>query len=98
MFRKPAPYSGQLLDLELEGAAMRFVNSTQHFRVDRDIKVVYVSKLFEWYGKKFLAGEKRPVTGTHPGNYLLARLDDKTRTLLESGEYRNRVYRMGLDA
>lgn len=85
---KPGAYFGESLDLELEGAAKRFVNSSQHFRVDRDNKVVYVSKVFEWYGKKFLADEKRPVTGMRPEHYLLPWLDDETRKLLESGEYR----------
>ncbi len=85
---KPGAYTGKALDLELEGAATKFVNSRQHFRVDHEKKVVYVSKIFDWYGQKFLKDEKRPVAGSRPELYLLQWLDDETRKLLESGEYR----------
>lgn len=85
---KAGAYTGKSLDLELDGAAKQFVNSRQHFRVDRENKVVYVSKIFDWYGKKFLKDEKRPVSGDRPELFLLPWLDDETRKLLESGEYR----------
>lgn len=85
---QPGAYSGETLDLELEGTAKKFVNSRQHFRVDRENKVVYVSKIFDWYGQKFLKDETRAVSGNRPELYLLQWLDDETRKLLESGEYR----------
>lgn len=85
---KPGAYTGSKLNLELEGAAKQFVKSDQHFRVDHEKKVVYVSKIFDWYGKKFLKDEQRPVKGERPELFLLPWLDGETRKLLEGGEYR----------
>lgn len=85
---KPGAYNGGELDAALEGTAKRFVASPKHFRVDRDKKVVYVSKIFDWHGKNFLDDEKRAVTENRPELYLRPWLDEEARQLLESGEYR----------
>lgn len=85
---KRGAYTGSILNSELNGAAKRFVNSSQHFRVDQENKVVYVSKIFDWYGKKFLKDEKRPVADGRAELFLLPWLDDETRKLLEDGDYR----------
>ncbi len=85
---KPGAYTGKSLDAELDGDAVRFTKSGKHFRFDHEKKVVYVSKLFDWYGKKFLNDEKRPVAEGKPELFLLPYLDDVSRKLLESGKYR----------
>lgn len=85
---KPGAYTGKSLDAELDGDAVRFTKSGKHFRFDHEKKIVYVSKLFDWYGKKFLNDEKRPVAEGKPELFLLPYLDDVSRKLLESGKYR----------
>jgi len=85
---KSGAYTGKSLDAELDGDAVRFTKSGKHFRFDHEKKIVYVSKLFDWYGKKFLNDEKRPVAEGKPELFLLPYLDDVSRKLLESGKYR----------
>lgn len=46
------------LDEELDAAMREFVTSEQHVRVDRAARVVYLSKIFEWFTDDFLEYEK----------------------------------------
>lgn len=85
-------YFGKTLDKDLEAAAKRFVSDERHFKVDLKKKEVHISKIFEWYGKKFLKDPKRPVKGNRPELYLLNWIEDKkVRELLKSGDYKLKI-------
>ena len=84
---KPGAYTGETLDEDLEAAARRFVSDERHFRVDREANIVWISKIFEWYGPKFLKDPDRPVPQNRPELYLLSWVDEETREFLESGDY-----------
>jgi len=89
---KKGAYTGARLDKDLEAAAKLFVSDERHFKVDLKKKEVHVSKLFEWYGEKFLKDPKRPVKGKRPELYLLNWItDEKVRDLLQSGDYKLKI-------
>jgi len=86
---KSSAYKGGTLDEDLEAAAKRFVNDPRQFQVDPEQKEVRVSKIFEWYGEKFLKDPDRPVSEQRPELYLANWVDDEqTRKLLQSGQYK----------
>lgn len=78
-------WSGATLNDDLDAAARRFVSDERHFKVDREKKEVWISKIFEWYGAKFTKDPVRPAA--KPELFLLPYVDAATRTLLESGDY-----------
>jgi hypothetical protein len=84
-------YTAKSLDTDLDAAAKKFVADPRHFHVDREKGEVYVSKIFEWYGPKFLNDPDRPVKGEHSELYLGRWLDPETRTHLESGQYKLKI-------
>lgn len=84
----PTAYTGKLLDNDLEKAAKKFVNDERHFKVDKKTREVQISKIFEWYGPKFLKDPKRPVKGDRPELYLTRWVDKDVKSLLESGKYK----------
>jgi hypothetical protein len=85
---KPGAYTGETLDADLEAAARKFVTDERHFKVVPEKREVHVSKIFEWYGPKFLNDPNRPVKSERPELYLLHWIKDpETRKLLESGDY-----------
>jgi hypothetical protein len=88
---KAGAYRGSTLDEDLQAAAKRFVTDERHFKVDRENKEVAISKIFEWYGPKFLNDPDRPVQGDRPELYLTNWVDDATRDLLESGDYKLKI-------
>jgi hypothetical protein len=88
---KAGAYRGNTLNKDLEAAAHRFVTDERHFKVDPEKKEVAISKIFEWYGPKFLNDPDRPVQGDRPELYLAPWVDDATRELLESGDYKLKI-------
>lgn len=84
---KNGAWKGETLDADLEAAAKKFVADERQFKVDREKGEVHISKIFEWYGSKFLKDPQRPVKGDRPELYLANWVDPRTRKLLESGEY-----------
>lgn len=84
---KPGAYTGATLHEDLEAAARRFITDERHFKVDREKREVWISKIFEWYGPKFLKDPNRPVPDNRPELYLLTWLDQDTRQFLQSGDY-----------
>jgi len=88
---KPSAYTGKSLEEDLEAAAKKFVSDTKHFKVDKDKREVQISKIFEWYGPKFLKDPKRPVQGDKPEFYLTDWVDKDVRALLESGDYKLKI-------
>jgi Protein of unknown function, DUF547 len=89
---KPGAYHAETLDRDLDAAARKFVTDERHFKVIPEQREVHVSKIFEWYGPKFLNDPDRPVKADRPELYLLNWIKDpETRKLLESGEYELKI-------
>lgn len=88
---KPSAYAGSSLEKDLESAAERFVADERHFKVDEESGEVRVSKIFEWYGPKFLNDPNRPVKGNKPELYLTRWVDKDVRAFLESGKYQLKI-------
>lgn len=88
---KKGAYSGKSLDKDLEAAAKKFVNDPRHFSVNTETGEVQISKIFEWYGEKFLKDPERPVDGDKPELYLTRWVDKDIKKLLESGEYKLKI-------
>lgn len=88
---KAGAYNGENLDADLEAAARRFVSDPRHFSVDNESGEVSISKIFEWYGPKFLNDPVRPVNGDQPELYLTRWVDKDTKRLLESGKYKLKI-------
>lgn len=84
---KAGAYTGKNLETDLEGAAKKFVGDERHFKVDHEKKEVQISKIFEWYGEKFLKDPKLAIESGKPEGYLSYWVDEKTAKLLKSGEY-----------
>lgn len=82
-------WKGASLDADLDAAARRFVKDERHFKVDKEKKEVWISKIFEWYGEKFTKDPQRPAA--KPELFLLPYVDADTRALLESGDYKLRI-------
>jgi hypothetical protein len=88
---KAGAYAGKSLDADLEAAAKKFVSDERHFKVDKQSKEVQISKIFEWYGPKFLQDPTRPVKGEKPELYLTRWVDKDVRELLDSGDYKLKI-------
>lgn len=86
---KGSAYTGAGLDADLTAAATRFVSDPRHFKVDKEKKEIWISKIFEWYGPKFTADPKRPAD--RPESYLKYWASDDVKALLASGDYTLRI-------
>ena len=53
------------LDTTLDAAMTEFASDPRNVRIDHDAKVVYLSKIFDWFGDDFLADEREAGTD-HP--------------------------------
>lgn len=51
-------YGANNLDGQLDAQVRTFVTQPQYFRIDRENNVVYLSKIFQWYGRDFEKGFK----------------------------------------
>jgi len=88
---KAGAYKGETLDDDLESAAKKFVSDKRHFTVDKEKGEVQISKIFEWYGPKFLKDPVRKVEGDRPEAYLTHWVDKDIKEMLESGEYKLKI-------
>jgi hypothetical protein len=88
---KAGAYTGEELDTDLQAAAKKFVSDPRHFKVDKEAGEVQVSKIFEWYGDKFLKDPLRKVDGDKPELYLIHFVDKDVRDFLESGKYKLKI-------
>ena len=80
------PYSGENLDTQLDDQTRIFLRNKQRFYIDRGQKRVYLSKIFDWYGKDFIAsygeeneGDIKSSVLSFVGSYL----DQSDRKYLE---------------
>lgn len=78
-------WKGKSLHADLETVSRQFVKDERQFKIDYDKKEVWISKIFEWYGKKFTQDPDRPAV--KPELFVLPYVDDKAKTLLASGDY-----------
>lgn len=51
-------FEAATLDQQLEDAIVEFVNDDRHVRVDHDTKMLYISKIFDWFEDDFIEYEK----------------------------------------
>ncbi len=82
-------WKGKSLHADLETVSRQFVKDERQFKIDYDKKEVWISKIFEWYGKKFTQDPDRPAA--KPELFVLPYVDDKAKTLLASGDYTLRI-------
>lgn len=82
-------WKGKSLHADLETVCRQFVNDERQFKIDYEKKEVWISKIFEWYGKKFTQDPDRPAG--KPELFVLPYVDDKAKTLLASGDYTLRI-------
>ena len=82
-------WKGKSLHADLETVSRQFVKDERQFKIDYDKKEVWISKIFEWYGKKFTQDPDRPAA--KPELFVLPYVDDKAKTLLSSGDYTLRI-------
>ncbi len=83
---KKGAYQGKTLKADLDAAALRFLKDERQFKVDQKNKVIWISKIFDWYGPKFTKDPKRPAK--RPEEYLKYWASDRVKKLLESGKYK----------
>jgi hypothetical protein len=82
-------WKGKSLHADLDTVCRQFVADERQFKIDYDKKEVWISKLFEWYGKKFTQDPDRPAAKAEL--FLLPYVDEKAKTLLASGDYTLRI-------
>lgn len=56
------PYVGKKLDRQFADQARKFLADPRRFRIDRDAGKVYLSSIFQWFGKDFV-GKYEPTKG-----------------------------------
>ena len=88
---KSGAYTGKQLNDDLEASAQRFVKDERHFKVDHEKDEVHISKIFEWYGPKFLKDPVRKVDGDRPEVYLTHWVDKDVKEMLEAGKYKLKI-------
>ncbi len=100
---RPEAYTEANLDRSLEEAMQKFVTidkdakAATQFKVEKDEKTgdvtVWVSKEFEWYAKDFTSDPNKPAA--KPELFLSSWVDDDTRKVLESGNYKIKIVEWG---
>ncbi|MBW3661007.1 MAG: DUF547 domain-containing protein [Gemmatimonadetes bacterium] len=50
---RPEPYRAEKLDMQLDFQARTFLNGPTGHRLDRERRVLYLSRIFEWYREDF---------------------------------------------
>jgi hypothetical protein len=82
-------WKGKSLHADLETVCKQFVKDERQFKIDYEKKEVWISKLFEWYGKKFTQDPERPAA--KPELFVMPYVDEKAKALLASGDYTLRI-------
>lgn len=87
-------YTAENLDSQLDDQTIKFINSSQGFRIDRDKKVVYLSSIFKWYGQDWIPnyGIDNKFAGNRKEkavlNFISQYLSSQDRQYLEQGNYK----------
>ncbi len=58
-------FDGPTLEQRLEAATKRFSRTASHVRIDRDARIVYLSKIMEWFARDFQADSSAPNQNGH---------------------------------
>lgn len=58
-------FYGPTLDQRLEAATKRFARTASQVRIDRDARIVYLSKIMEWFAPDFQADPAAPNQNGH---------------------------------
>jgi hypothetical protein len=88
------PYTGQSLDWQLDDQTVTFLAKQDKFKIDRKKGIVYLSSIFKWFGKDFVA-TYAPTTNAGDlnqtlsavMNYLATHVDALFRPYLYKGQY-----------
>ncbi len=89
------PFEGEKLTEQFKDQTLLFVNDAKKFKIDQKKNIVYLSKIFEWYGQDFNKGFT-PASGFkgHEDkirsslNYISQHLPPKEATYLKIGQYK----------
>lgn len=88
------PYEADKLDEQFSSRARRFLGNAEKFRIDRRKGEVYLSPIFDWFGKDFLRtyGTDTQFKGHGKAeravlNYVSQYLEDRDRRHLETADY-----------
>lgn len=89
------PYRGAELDEQLDGRARRMLADPKKFRIERGRERVYLSPIFDWFGKDFI-NRYAPDSGFEGHsraeravlNYLSRHVDAPDRRYLRTGDYK----------
>lgn len=88
------PFVGESLDAQLDDQVEKFLAKTDGLRIDKTEGVVYISKIFDWFGKDWI-----PTYGTDEGfagseaeravlNFISNYVSDEDKAYLMEGNYR----------
>jgi len=88
------PFSGSRLDEQLDDQTRRFLKNSMKFRINRTQKVVYLSKIFDWFEKDFMDryGTDQAYRGQEPAvnavlNFVNSYLSHSDRAYLKDTEF-----------
>lgn len=87
------PFVGDSLDAQLDDQVEKFLAKSDGFRIDQAANVVYLSKIFDWFGEDWI-----PTYGTEAGfagseaeravlNFISEYLSPEDKAYLEAGNY-----------
>ena len=89
------PYTGQSLDTQLNDQTVTFLADRDKFKIDRKEGIVYLSSIFKWFGKDFVATYAPPQnvgdldqTLSAVMNYLTTHADALFKPYLYRGHYK----------
>jgi hypothetical protein len=88
------PYSAARLDMQLDDQGARFMGNTEKFRINRQNKTVYLSRIFEWFADDFSkAYGTNQAFGKHSAKhrgvlaFVSRYLPDRDREYLAKGDF-----------
>ena len=87
-------YTGDKLDAQLDEQVRRFLSNPKGLRIDREADIVYLSKIFEWFGEDWTPsyGVESGFTGNQHEravlNFISGYLEADDQAYLAEGNYR----------
>ena len=83
-------FDGEHLEIQLETAAVRFINDTNNVSIDPIKKIVLVSRIFKWFARDFGGSTEKVIqfiATYHPGLKANLEQQDNTRWKLRYRKY-----------
>ena len=94
------PYRSETLDEQLDDQVKTFLANPKWFKIDSDEKVIYLSKILQWYGKDWVSSYKDKAFTSYGSDtekavlaFIAEYLDDAQRESLKSDTYRIKYLR-----